>query len=146
MSNNQVFALIETLIEKTKNSSIVWKKYSASSYDIKPLPESSLKTEIEKAYSAMSEFSSSAMLSSDNSFVAEFEDGLFFLLLYTSVIKGNEVVLRVQTKNSTTSKIFASTEDKNVTVSSQLKRLYNLIDSASYTADIDNFVNSFIKS
>lgn len=148
MPNNKVSALIETLIEKTKDSSIVWSKCCNSSFDIKPLPQSSLDNDFKKTLSYTVELLSANskynILDSNNSYVSSFKNGMFFLLLYVSPIDGNELELRVQTENSPTSKIFASTNDNDIKVSSQLKRLYNIVDSENSTMGIDAFVNSFI--
>lgn len=150
MQNNQSLALIESLIQKTKSNTITWSKYSDSHYDIKPLPSSSLDRNLGNVMLAATEALVSsadlASLDSDNSYVASSGDGVFFLLLYISVAYDNKLDLRVQTKHSQSSKIYASTGDKNVKISAQLKRLYNIVDSSNSTEDIDAFVDNFVKS
>lgn len=150
MSNNQSLSLIESLIQKTKSNYITWSKYSNSHYDIKPLPSSSLERSPESVMLAATESlipsASFTSLDSDNSYVASSGDGVFFLLLYTSVLHGNKIDLRVQTKHSQSSKIYASTEDKNIKISAQLKRLYNIVDFSNSTEDIDAFVDNFVKN
>lgn len=150
MSNNQTLALIESLIQKTKSNYITWSKYSDSHYDVKPLPSSSLERNLGSVMLAATEALASsadlASLDSDNSYVASSGDGVFFLLLYISVMHDNRLDLRVQTKNSQISKIYASTDDQNIRISAQLKRLYNIVDASNSTMDIDAFINDFLKS
>lgn len=150
MLNNQILALIDTLIQKTKSASITWNKYSLSDYEIKPLPASSFNENFENtpltAAKTLSSLADSAILDSENSYVAASGDGLFFLLLYRSLTNENLIELRVQTKTSKASKIFASTKSRIVKISSQLKRLYNIVDSSDSTMDIDAFVDHFLKN
>lgn len=150
MSNNQTLALIETLIQKTKSASITWNKYSLSDYEIKPSPTSSLNENFEGTLlttaKVLSSLADSAVLDSENSYVAASGDGLFFLLLYRSVTNETLIELRIQTKTSKASKIFASTRSRIVKISSQLKRLYNIVNSFDSTMDIDAFVDNFLKN
>lgn len=146
MSNNQTLELIESLIQKTKNSTITWNKYSNTNYEIKPLPKSSLDNNHALSDVSLADTAEYTTFEPTNSYVSAFGDGIFLLLFYSSILFGNRLDLRVQTKNSQTSKIFASTESKNVEISSQLKRLYNIADSANSTLDIDTFVDNFVKS
>lgn len=65
------------------------------------------------------------------------------------MISGTEITLRVQTNSSKNSKIYASTSsvsEDNLQISSQLKRLYNLVESTPVFTEIDDFINDFISN
>ena len=74
-----------------------------------------------------------------------YNDGCFFLLIYRYLVTNTRIDLQVQTKNSKNSKIYASSDD-NVEISSQLKRLYNLVDSMPSSTEIDDFISTFIET
>lgn len=138
-NTSPVLALIEKLISKTKNNSINWKTYASANIELKSLPRSPL-DDLAPVFNT-----DIALIDPVDSYVAECNDGVFFLLLYKNVF-GNELVLRVQTQSSTTSQIYASTKTnvEDLKISSQLKRLYNLADSKNSTSEVDSFINSFI--
>lgn len=148
MPNKQVLPLIHTLIKKTKDGSLIWNKYSELMPKIKNLPINRLDNSFDQMLNSSEEYISKGIyLDPYHSYVSSFASGTFFLLLYTSILEENTIVLRVQTESSETSKIYASTENEsNVDILSNLKRLYTLIDSTNATMDIDTFIDNFIKS
>lgn len=132
--------ILDKLIEKTKNHSIRWQKYSESDINLKPLPASPLDNcmsgPLPDTYS----------LNHENSYICSFNDGIFALLLYNSWF-ANYLDLRVQTEKSTCSKTFASTlQEDDVNESAKLKRLYNLVVSLYTSIDIDDFIEDFLKN
>ena len=144
MNNNTIISLINKLIDKTKNNSIHWKKYSSSKIELKslpPTPFNNLILPIADSYVYQ--------IDKNNSFICSYEDGIFALLLYTSSLLGSYVQLRIQTQNSPNSIIFASsdTKDENkINEAAQLKRLYNLVNTSQTSFEIDTFIDDFLKS
>lgn len=146
MSNNSSELLLKKLIAKTKTSSITWKKLSLADIEIKGLPPSALdETFNQTMVSVIGSLSDRSHMDVENSYVSIYNDGIFILLLYRSVISGNDIELRVQTKTSPNSKIYATTiDEKDVNLISQLKRLYNLVEASFSSRDIDSFVDDFL--
>lgn len=142
MINNTDISLINKLIDKTKNHSLRWEKLSTSDIELKPLPDSpldSLSTSLRKCLAPR--------IDEDNSYICTYANGIFALLLCTSVSLSNTVCLRIQTSTSPHSKIYMdtdSTDDVNETA--QLKRLYNLVNTTYASFDIDVFIDDFLKN
>lgn len=142
MTTIKSITILDKLIEKTKNNSIRWEKYSESDISIKPLPISPLDT----LPSISKDIISMSYLNSESSYICSFNGGTFALLLYTNTLH-NELYLRVQTENSAYSKNYASTlQENDVTEAAKLKRLYNLVNALYTSIDIDEFVENFLKN
>lgn len=144
--NKTVLSLINQLIERTKTEELSWKPYSNFESVLKPLYSSPLK--LSPMISA-SQSITKPVLIPEESYVCIYNNGYFFLLLYRSMLLGTEITLRVQTKSSENSKIYASTSsdsEDNLQISSQLKRLYNLVESTPVFAEIDEFIDNFISN
>lgn len=144
--NKTVLSLIDQLIERTKTKELSWKPYSNFKSALKPLYSSSLK--LSPILSA-SQSINKPVLIPEESYVCVYNNGYFYLLLYRSMISGTEITLRVQTNSSKNSKIYASTSsvsEDNLQISSQLKRLYNLVESTPVFTEIDDFINDFISN
>ena len=140
--NDNALPLIANLIERTKNEKLSWHHYSNSSFDLKPIYSSPLEgSVVELAVDTINK----PVLIPDDSFVCSYNNGCFFLLLYRYLVTNTRIVLQVQTKTSKNSKIYASSDD-SVEISSQLKRLYNLVDSVPSSAEIDDFISDFIET
>lgn len=139
MNNNQSIALLQKLIQKTKDNSIHWKKLSSSHVSLKPLPASSIlviATQPDDLFS----------LDREHSYVYSYENGMFALLAYQTTL-GHDIYLRVQTDDSPNSHNCVSTISNNdVDEISQLKRLYNLVDSSYLTYELENFIDDFLKN
>lgn len=144
MENNKTLSLIDKLIKKTKDSSIHWEKYSSSGHQLKPLPSSPLDSTLTAAMVTLASYiPKNALLVDESSYVSAYHDGIFFLLLYRSSIS-SIIELRVQTITSENSKICAASSGDDATITAQLKRLYNLIDSEKHSAEIDSFIEHFL--
>lgn len=148
MNNNKSAKLIEKLIYATKDNSILWVNLSISNISLKPLPSTKLNDSLFSSISSSVESLNGPSLSTEDSYVGQLGDGYFFLLLYQNMFNNNHLILRVQTKSSSNSRIYATSNEteENLEISSQLKRLYNLINDSYCTKDIDSFINQFIKS
>ncbi len=76
----------------------------------------------------------------ESCYYADYHGGRFFLI-YDGA--SYDITLLVQTSSSSYSQVYASTLDENsIDIVSELKRLYNLVDSMDY--DVFTFVNDFI--
>lgn len=140
--NDNTLLLISNLIERTKSGELSWNHYQNSSFDLKPLYSSPLEGSVmELAVDTINK----PILIPEDSFVCSYNNGYFFLLLYRYLVTNTRIVLQVQTETSKNSKIYASSDD-SVEISSQLKRLYNLIDSTPSSAEIDDFISDFIET
>lgn len=146
MKNNKTIDLINKLIEKTKDSSISWNKCSNSNIELKPLSHFPIESALVTALATSAKYASQGVsLNEESSYVGTYANGVFFLLAYCSVIGSSILELRVQTKASSTSKLFASsTSENDPTIAAQLKRLYNIIDSTNQSSDIDSFIDEFL--
>lgn len=145
MNNEKALLLIEKLINKTKTNSIIWETLDSSGVELLPSSEVDLST-------FTSSFFSSSVTHS-KSYVCNWNGGYFFLLVYSCFGVDNKLVLRVQTQDEIYSKLYASTKpddtsspETQIKISSQLKRLYNLVSSNFAPQNIENFIDSFIDS
>lgn len=126
---NVAFELISKLIQKTKHQSIKWKN-TLSSDSIKPPKSIEFKAYIQNVL----------LFNKENCYYADYNGGQFFLIFDDM---SNDIVLLVQTPSSSYSQMYASTLDEsNADIISELKRLYNLVDSIDY--DVSTFVDDFI--
>ena len=148
MNNKHSLSIIQKLIQKTKDSSIIWVKCAKSEIKLLPLAHSKLN---EGCVSSAAEVISSLanpILFMEDSYVCTYNQGIFFLLLYRDHLSLNShLELRIQTKKSENSKIFASTrfsDESDVEIASQLKRLYTLIEESTLDPEIDSFIQSFL--
>lgn len=126
--------LISKLIEKTKNHELLWKKYDAAIY--------SLKTEKDNQFSSTSN-SNFDENQYDSSYVAYSFGTIFFLITYYNLLGAPNIKLCVQTDTSSYSKTYAHTGDSNKNIISELKRLYNIVES--YDDPIDESIRAFIE-
>lgn len=145
--NKQSIQLIQTLITKTKDDALHWTKYDDSNVILKPLPGSPLNDSLKYTGKVSLSLLESKKLDRSNSYLCEYESGVIFLLLYSG-FASSDIELRVQTKKSEYSKVYASfdIDVKDLSLIAQLKRLYNLVSSRKSIADIDEFVSNFIES
>lgn len=126
---NIAFELISKLIKKTKQQSIKW-KHMQSTTSFKPTISAEYGDYLHNLLS----------LDVEDSYCADYDGGQFFLIVDTF---SRDVMLIVQTPSSSHSMIYASTSDKsNLEIVTELKRLYNLVDSIDY--DVSTFVYEFI--
>lgn len=125
-----VVELLGKLISKTKDYSIQWKHMSPR---IRIKPYFKQDDRIEHAHDLL-------LQDMENSYYSDFEDGRFFLISHEGT---HEVKLIVQSASSSRSVQYASTLDvANPNIISELKRLYNLVDSIDY--DVSVFVARFL--
>lgn len=146
--NNNTSALISKLISFTKAGLIAWERYSQTNIECKPLPQSAL--DCTGSFQEELNRIMPPTLDKNASYLCKYGEGYFFLLLYRTSTLSSKLELRVQTDTSINSQVYASYNSsgylkEDVNIASQLKRLYNLVDTASYTDGIDDFINSFIK-
>lgn len=142
---NNAYYLLTKLIDRTKQGTITWQRCSQTDIALK----GSYKSPLEESLHNPLANSFCPSIDNEHSYVASYNEGYFFLVVYRSSFTNNKIELRVQTKKSQYSSIYASsvetTETNNdINVPSQLKRLYNLIDDSTSNEAIDSFVNSFI--
>lgn len=138
--NTNALSLIEQLIERTKNEEISWKPYSNEKSKVKPLYSSLLDS------ASISSAITRPVFLPNGSYFCTYNNGCFFLLLYQLVTSSVKIELRAQTNHSTNSKLCASSSTDDSQVASQLKRLYNLVESKPDSSEIDEFINSFIQN
>lgn len=134
---------IDKTIQKTKNSELSW-KLLPNNFDLKPLPEN--------AASPTTKYGSvmTRNFLADYSYVAQFKTGFLTLLVYQQPLglfsvppEGCLLSLRMQDEKSRYS-VEISNSSCDPADSTQLLRLYNLIDkeSSSVSILIDDFLNS----
>lgn len=146
--NKTTLSLINQLIERTKTGELSWKPYSSFEADLKPIYASPLDTNFSSLTSTLLN-TNSPVIVSEGSYVCVYNNGYFFLLLYRYLLSGSDIILRIQTKDSKNSKVYASTSpesEDNLQISAQLKRLYNLVENSPTFAEIDEFINDFIST
>lgn len=134
---------IDKTIQKTKNYELSW-KLLPKNFDLKPLPENS--ASLTKQYVS----TMSLTFLADYSYVAQFKSGFLTLLVYQRSLnlfslppEGCLLSLRMQDdKSRYAAELSNSSYDP--ADSTQLIRLYNLIDkdSSSVSILIDDFLNS----
>lgn len=131
---------LDKTIQKTKNSELSW-KLLPKNFDLKPLPENS---------AAPSTKIMSQTFLADYSYIAQFKSGFLTLLVYQQPLslfllppEGCLLSLRIQDEKSRYS-VEISNNSRDSADSTQLLRLYNLIDkeSSSVSILIDDFLNS----
>lgn len=136
-------SLIKQLIDRTKNEELIWIPFSKSNFELKPIYQSPLdKTPAALATSVAGR----PILSNSESYACKYNNGYFFLLVYQTIMGNSKIELRVQTQDSKNSKVYASSTGSSTDISSQLKRLYNLIDNAPSLVEIDNFIDNFMEN
>lgn len=133
--------LIKHLIERTKDDSLIWNKCSKANIELMPVYTSPFTgSAVSLAVSALNK----QILIKEESYVCNYNNGHFFLLLYRNLYSNATIELRAQTQDSNTSKTYATSASNDTEISSQLKRLYNLVDNAPSLLDIDQFIEDFI--
>lgn len=140
--NNLTLRFIEKLIEKTKNSELNWVHCTRSTPSIKP-PRNTA-SDVDLTISA-NYVEPSYIVNKDASYTCKFNNGHIFLLYYASLLgnfSGLELI--VQTSDSPNSKTYVSLHEANTTIVSNLKRLYNLIDTSDF--GIDAYVRDFLNN
>ena len=134
---------LDKTIQKTKNSELSW-KLLPKNFDLKPLPENSTSSTTKYASAMTYHFLA------DYSYIAQFKTGFLTLLVYQQPLslfllppEGCLLSLRVQDEKSRYS-VEISNSSHDSADSTQLLRLYNLIDkdSSSVSILIDDFLNS----
>lgn len=141
MDITTIMSFIEQAIKKTKEKELNWLVLNNDS-SIKPLPCNESSTIIQNTGEYLLESSS---------YIAKYKTGELFLLVYSSHFNlmietppsGCTLSLRMQDSKSKYA-VEVCNSDINADVSTQLIRLYNLIDkaSSSVSALIDDFLNS----
>lgn len=136
-----VLPLIKHLIDRTKDDSLTWIECSEANIELMPIYTSPL---VGSATSLVASALVKPDLIKEKSYVCDYSNGYFFLLLYRNLYSGTTLELRAQTQDSKNSKVYATSATNDTEVSSQLKRLYNLVDNVPSVLDIDQFVKDFI--
>lgn len=125
--------LISRLIEKTKNNDLTWSKYNE---DDNPLKNT------KKDFFTSKSVKHDHMIF-DSCYSCQFNNTSFFLMAYDSYNRsGTYVVLYAQTKDSEYSREYASTNSDNTEEISELKRLYNIVES--YSDIVEDSIRKFI--
>lgn len=132
--NENAYLLITKLIEQTKSLSLHWCGYATSPILLKPV-----KREI---FSDSTFFPEQQPIINEASFLCQHGNAVFLLIAAEDLWGNPFLTLYVQTTDSSYSKVYASTEDNDIQISSELKRLYNLIDSMD--DPVDDSVRNFI--
>ena len=132
---------IDKAVMKTKNNELNWRTLTQNDI-LKPLPD--------EENSPLFQISKDP-ISKKDSYIADFNSGSLLLLVFisatarvlTSPPNGCTISLRIQDEKSKYSIEIASSSINN-SITSELIRLYNLIDkdSSSLNALIDDFLNS----
>lgn len=133
--NENTMPLINKLIEETKNELLVWSKYDIENDFLKPTKKNFFSETLNNADRIIYE----------SSYLCRFHDTSFFLIAYDRFMQDAYVTLYAQTKYSEYSRAYASTcsvEDSNTDEISQLKRLYNLVET--YSDIIEDSIRKFI--
>ncbi|MGN1158225.1 MAG: hypothetical protein ACI4TK_18800 [Agathobacter sp.] len=130
--NENTTLLIAKLIERTKSQQLIWDKYNVSSNLLKP----------EKNDFFVQNVSSYDAFIDEASYCVTYLDTTFFLIATSNFYKNPLVKLYVQTDSSRSSKLYATTDEDDISVTSELKRLYNIVES--FYDPIDDSVRSFI--
>lgn len=130
--NENSLALILKLIAETKEGHLRWCKYDTLSNELKP----------EKADIFSPKGSFSGALCEDYCYMARHESTFFFLITQEDILGYPYIVLYAQTHDSAYSKAYASTSGSAVNIISELKRLYNIVESLD--DPIDNSIRAFI--
>ena len=134
---------IDKTIQKTKSSELSW-KLLPKNFDLKPLPENNASPTPRYGSAITHNFLA------DYSYVAQFKTGFLTLLVYQQPLnlfllppEGCLLSLRMQDEKSRYS-VEISNSSCSPDESTQLLRLYNLIDkeSSSVSILIDDFLNS----
>lgn len=129
--NETALLFIQKAIEKTKNHSLKW--YSLHKGKNSP-------TILHKpTEDTVSYTTKPAELLS---FYSKYNNGYIFLLCYENFLS-NEYSLEIQTESSPFAKQLASSTD-TLEISTQLKRLYNIVED--YSSDITIFIDDFLNS
>lgn len=139
--NDQVSKFISITIDKTKKNQLHWISLSRSEIKIKPNKlYGSLDPSLIKIYKNLK-----LHIEEKRSYVAQYNDGEIFLVMSIDYSQADpySIDLIVQTQFSKHSVLYASTTNEDFNVSSELKRLYNIVDSSD--PDVSQFIDSFIQ-
>ena len=133
--NENAHLLLDKLIKETKNLSISWRKYDPNIELLKPTKKDLFSADND-------ELSTYAPI--DASYVCNYQSTQFFLLAYDDLWAGPFIKLYVQTLDSNHSKLYAaSTGENDFDIITELKRLYNLVES--FDDPIENSIRDFIR-
>ena len=130
--NENANLLISKLIERTKNQEICWRSYDVSTNLLKPLKQDIFGNN----------YSDTDTVLTDSCYFATYLDTTFFLMTYLDVFSNVSVRLYVQTESSRSAKLYIKSTESDIFVVSELKRLYNIVES--YDDPIDDSVRNFI--
>lgn len=130
--NENANLLISKLIERTKSKEICWRSYDVSSNLLKPLKKDVFSDS----------YPDTDTIEADSCYFATYLDTTFFLMTYLDVFNNISVRLYVQTDSSRSAKLYIKTTELDVFVVSELKRLYNIVES--YDDPIEDSVRNFI--
>lgn len=141
---NSTLDLIIKLISKTKDGFLSWQKLSHSAFTLKPPYQSPLDEANVIHSPSVSEFTDS-----ENCYLCNYQEGYFILLFSDNFAVPPTVELRIQTKNSDYSQIIATTDtehndDDTIKITSQLKRLYNIVANAVNVPSVEQLINNFM--
>ena len=134
MSENTM-PLIKKLIEETKNENLKWRKYDEHIDSLKPTKKGFFS-------SGISNYDSPVY---NSCYLSQFDNTLFILIAYDTFSKGGYISLFAQTTDSTYSIRYATTDsadNSNTNEISELKRLYNLVET--YSDLVEDSVRKFI--
>lgn len=127
--NDTTLKLISKLIQKTKQHSIKW-RHAHSRALVKPTKSKEFEVYLQNTL----------LFDTENSYYADYNRGQFFLI---SDGVSHDVTLLVQSRHSSYSMAYASTvNEADTNIISELKRLYNIVDSIDY--DVSAFVDNFL--
>ena len=132
--NENTNTLINKLIVRTKDQLLRWSKYNSS---IIPLKDTK-----RDLFNTSKYLDNSHALVNDACYYSNHFDTFFFLMVYKDYLNNSIIKLHVQTADSEYSKIYASTAEDDAQIISELKRLYNLVDS--YDDPIEENIRIFI--
>lgn len=139
--NDPVSKFISVTIDRTKQNQLHWISLVHSKIRIKPNKSfDSLDPDLIKMYENFE-----LHIEEERSYVTQYNNGEIFLVMSIDYSQTDpySIDLIVQTQSSKYSVLYASTTNEDFNVSSELKRLYNIVDSSD--PDVSQFINSFIQ-
>ena len=139
--NDPVSKFISVTIDRTKQNQLHWISLVHSKIRIKPNKSfDSLDPDLIKMYENFE-----LHIEEERSYVTQYNNGEIFLVMSIDYSQTDpySIELIVPPQSSKYSVLYASTTNEDFNVSSELKRLYNIVDSSD--PDVSQFINSFIQ-